>query len=243
MKIRAIIIIFLTGQILAFSMDKQLETEYYYKLNFMKHAGPPRQLEMIKAENTGSGRPVFMRGLLFTYKNREARKVAIAGNFSLWKPELMDRNKNGIWYYFLGEYSGRAEVDYKFNVDGIWISDPENVRKEDDGMGSYVSLADPVFTGEGKNVTYRQIDRQTIEFRVYMPEARMISIVGDFNNWNPENDIMNKDNSGIWRLKKRLTPGVYRYKLIVDGKWRPDLYNSDSASDATGDVCSIISVK
>lgn len=243
MKIKSIITILLLLQIVAFRSDYKSHGEFnYYDLTHLKTAEPPRELEMVKLDNLSSGTSIISRGLLFTYSNRDARSVCIAGNFSQWAPRRMTRNNHGIWYFFLEEYGLGDRIEYKYQVGGIWTPDPLNSLRRDDGIGSYVSLASPAYSREGKNVTYKIIGPGTVQFRIYMPGARMISLVGDFNNWNPENDLLEKGNDGIWRLVKRITPGTYRYKYIVDGTWMPDTYNSSTASDDTGEICSLISV-
>jgi len=236
----------LVSIILLFSFSpyqKELKTEYYYNLQYLKESSSPRQMTMIDIDNLGRNKPTLNNGTLFTYKNREVMKAAIAGNFSSWQPRVMKRSKFGVWYYFLpGENSDRT-ISYKFIINGIWTPDPMNQTRENDGSGSYVSLADPVTPYMSKQLTYRSLGKNTIEFRIYKPGARFISIVGDFNNWNPENDLLTQHKDGIWRLTKRIPRGTYRYKFIVDGEWVPDLYNLKSASDDNGDICSILTIE
>ncbi|MCP4131637.1 MAG: hypothetical protein GY754_11720 [bacterium] len=225
------------------SGDDDIKTEYYFRLNKLKKAQSPQKMKMIMIDNLSSSKSIIVRGMLFTYKNREAGNVHISGSFSQWKKNKMSRNKNGIWYYFLKEYDGNRRIEYKFNVDGIWVMDPNNFDNMDDGSGSFVSVTETIKSSEGKQVTFRVVEKNLVEFRTYRPKARFISIVGDFNNWNPENDLLKKGTDGIWRLRKRISSGTYRYKFIIDGKWVSDLYNNNSGSDSTGDICSILEVK
>lgn len=220
--------------------DKELRMEYYNSLRFLKKASAPEQLLMIMTDVSGSKSAV--RGTLFTYQNRSAKSVKITGNFSEWHPEKMERSRDGIWYYFLGKSDIKNDIKYKFMADGIWISDPKNPDREDDGTGSYLSIADKPAEYEGTQVSYRLKDKNRVEFRVYSPKASFVSVVGDFNRWNPENDLLKKGKDGIWRIKKRLSPGSYRYKFVIDGEWTNDIYNSMSASDDTGSTCSMIKI-
>ena len=243
MKIKISITVLSILQILAFASSSTPPELYYYNLRSLDKASSPRYCEMVKINNINNGIPIVQKGVLFTYKNREASQVQIAGNFSQWKPVFMDRSLKGVWYYFLGEFKGTKEVKYKFCVQGNWISDPQNTQREDDGAGSYLSVVPSFYSGEGHQLTYRQLDSERIEFRIYHPGARHISLVGDFNHWNPENDLLQKKNNGVWRLVKRLPRGTYRYKYIIDGEWTPDTYNRASASDDNGEICSVITVK
>ena len=43
--------------------------------------------------------------------------------------------------------------------------------------------------------------KEETTFRVYCPHATMVSVVGDFNNWDNKANIMKKvDEMGIWEL-------------------------------------------
>lgn len=52
-------------------------------------------------------------------------------------------------------------------------------------------------------------------------DARSVSIVSNFNNWNMFGTPLAKINGG-WTCKLNLKPGRYLYKYIIDGDWTPD---------------------
>lgn len=58
--------------------------------------------------------------------------------------------------------------------------------------------------------------KKGVQFAVWAPNAGEVSVVGDFNDWNPESDIMeNVRNSGVWAL---FIPGLKEgdlYKYAV----------------------------
>jgi 1,4-alpha-glucan branching enzyme len=219
--------------------------EYMYKIRFLKNADSPRQMRLIQTENFGKKeKKVISNGILFTYKNRKATDVRIAGNFSRWQQVPMRRNENGVWYYFLDEYqSHRRVIKYKYVVDSLWISDPYNYEKIDDGTGSFISLVTNSKKSFSRHLSYRILGNNRVEFRIYRPEAKFISLVGDFNNWNPENDILKKGENGVWSIIKHIPSGSYLYRYIIDGSWMQDIYNPESASDMSGDICSVIKVE
>jgi len=214
-----------------------------YQLMSLKNAKSPEKIRLFVTDNIGADRSAVASGLLFTYKNRKAESVSISGNFSSWKMVKMTRGKDGVWFYFLSNNDFSGKVEYKFNVDGLWTEDPNNFFKIDDKMGSYISIAENDKPTDGAFATYKITGKNKVLFQTYNPKAKIISLVGDFNGWNPENDLMKRGNDGIWRLEKRLYSGVHRYKFIIDGKWTPDFFNPDSASDNTGDLCSVVNVK
>lgn len=216
---------------------------YYYNLKFLKKSDSPIITQMIKVDKISSGEKILSKGVLFTYKNRKALNVSIGGNFNSWKSETMQKSNNGVWYFFLEGKKAAQKIEYKLNVDGIWIADPKNIKKRDDSFGSYISYINFTQEKEGRQITYRMLGKRTVEFRLYNQSADVISLVGDFNHWNPENDLMQKGNDGIWRLKKRLPRGTFRYRYIIDGEWSADIYNRESGTDTSGEICSFITLK
>jgi hypothetical protein len=53
------------------------------------------------------------------------------------------------------------------------------------------------------------------------PEAKQVSVVGDFNNWNMFGTPLSKTQNG-WLCKIDLPKGRYVYKFIIDGHWTED---------------------
>jgi len=217
--------------------------EYFHSFKTLKDAGAPREMKIINTDNIGKGKSAVESGVLITYKNWKAKDVKIAGDFSFWDSINMSRSNYGVWYAFLTKLNKTKVTRYKLIVDGTWTSDPMNIEKEDDGLGSYVSVIEPFFHTDKEKLTYRIIGRDQVEFRIYKPNAKFVSIVGDFNNWNPENDLLSKRKNGVWSLKKKLSPGIYKYKYIIDDNWSVDLYNPKTAGDLAGGICSLIKIE
>jgi len=217
----------------------------YSEINLLKlkESSSPQRIYFIDINAIGKGQGELRAGLLFTYKNRMAKTVTISGNFSSWKLKHMNRNKNGIWYFFLPAKSDLTEVTYKYNVDGQWTADSKNFNNMDDNMGGYLSISKNLPYENKKSVSYKILPNHIVEFRIFSPRATLVSIVGDFNNWNPENDLLKANNNGVWVIRKKLLPGKYRYNFIIDGKWNLDLYNSLSESNPSGATCSVIKIK
>jgi 1,4-alpha-glucan branching enzyme len=60
------------------------------------------------------------------------------------------------------------------------------------------------------------------EFSLSAPQARTVSIAGDFNQWNLSSHLLKMDDKGIWRISLALNPGQYGYRFFVDGEWQND---------------------
>ena len=65
-------------------------------------------------------------------------------------------------------------------------------------------------------------------FRVYAPNARIVSVIGDFNNWDSRVHVMNRiDAQGVYEIyiDKVYEWAKYRYVIVTsDGR---TLYKSD----------------
>ncbi|MEM1107659.1 MAG: AAA family ATPase [Planctomycetota bacterium] len=71
-----------------------------------------------------------------------------------------------------------------------------------------------------------------------------LAIAGDFNNWNPSQTPMTKDeNLGVWRACVNVPPGRYRYRLVKNGQWVQDPFNRTVESNPFGELNNIIEIK
>jgi len=55
-------------------------------------------------------------------------------------------------------------------------------------------------------------------FVLYAPGKHVISLVGNFNDWDPAADPMHCDENGWWWLLKDLPKGRYQYQYLIDGE-------------------------
>lgn len=69
----------------------------------------------------------------------QARKVCLAGDFNSWKPVDMKKQKDGAYCATLELKSGTYQ--YKFIVDGNWVTDPDQPRMARNPYGSMNSMA------------------------------------------------------------------------------------------------------
>lgn len=62
-----------------------------------------------------------------------------------------------------------------------------------------------------------------VPFAIEAPSAASISLVGDFNDWNPSVTPLERRRDGRWMVRLKLDPGRYRYSYLVDGtRWMAD---------------------
>jgi len=72
-----------------------------------------------------------------------------------------------------------------------------------------------------------------VRFAIQHPSAQSITIVGDFNDWDPALTPMARSSDGEWKADLELAPGRYHYSYLVNGStWvadpvRPAIPDSD----------------
>lgn len=85
--------------------------------------------------------------------------------------------------------------------------------------------------------------KERVAFKLMAPDARQVFLVGSFNNWSLDADPMKQNRSGLWKKEKKLAPGTYEYKFIVDGVWLLDPECRETAPNAHGTANNVLAVK
>ena len=83
---------------------------------------------------------------------------------------------------------------------------------------------------------------QTLRVEFSHPTATAVAIAGNFNDWRPDSAPMVALGNGRWRKELALTPGIYEYLIVADGKWTPDPSAKETAPNPFGGVNSLVSI-
>ncbi|MDF1614889.1 isoamylase early set domain-containing protein [Desulfurivibrio dismutans] len=81
------------------------------------------------------------------------------------------------------------------------------------------------------------------EFSLMAPDAAEVYVVGDFNDWKNGSDKMRKLKSGLHKKSKKLKPGRYEYRFVVDGQWLNDPACDQRCANPFGGENSVIEVR
>jgi 1,4-alpha-glucan branching enzyme len=85
--------------------------------------------------------------------------------------------------------------------------------------------------------------RSTVRFVLVAPYASRVSLVGDFNRWNPRAMPMRRSADGrAWLLDVPLAAGRHVYSFVVDGDLAPDPTAPRSGDDDFGVPSSVVLV-
>ncbi|MFH1843316.1 MAG: alpha-amylase family glycosyl hydrolase [bacterium] len=75
------------------------------------------------------------------------------------------------------------------------------------------------------------------------PGAGSVFLAGSFNNWSDsQTALTDDDGDGIWAGALELADGEHLYKFVVDGSWRHDETNPNTADDGFGGFNSVLTV-
>ena len=91
------------------------------------------------------------------------------------------------------------------------------------------------------NPIYRK-NLRAINFVCHATQARSVSLVGDFNQWNPAAHPMTQMPDRSWLLQVELKHGHHRYAFSVDGVLTLDPRAQGITRDDKGERVSLIPV-
>ena len=83
---------------------------------------------------------------------------------------------------------------------------------------------------------------RAINFICHAPQAKSVSLVGDFNHWDPAAHPMNRMPDHSWLLKLELKHGHHRYAFLVDGVLTLDPHAQGITRNDKGERVSLVPV-
>jgi chromosome partitioning protein len=73
-------------------------------------------------------------------------------------------------------------------------------------------------------------------------ECTRLQLAGDFNDWIPDHNVETRNINGRWQKVFTAEPGVYEYRLLIDGKWQADPTNPYEIPNELGGINSLLQV-
>jgi hypothetical protein len=149
--------------------------------------------------------------------------VFVAGSFNNWSTTATAMSRNGptTWQALVALADGRhfyKFVWYDAKGKKHWMNDRSNPYLADNGQHGSNN-----FIEVRSGIRIAAPDRLEA-FEWFAPQAKWVSLAGDFNNWRLGQFAMVRDAEGVWRAYLPIRR-PFSYKFIVDGIWvadRPD---------------------
>ena len=92
----------------------------------------------------------------------------------------------------------------------------------------------------GEAMVTSKTKKGRVSFKLEAPDARKVSVMGDFNNWDPKTHVMKKDKKGVWNKTILIAPGRLEYKFFVDGEWWLDPENDQTVQNTFGSTNNVL---
>jgi hypothetical protein len=86
------------------------------------------------------------------------------------------------------------------------------------------------------------LEEREIILTFFAPEAREVTVAGNFNNWRPDATPLKNTGAGKWVVRLMLRSGQYEYRFVVDGRWSEDPRASQRVANPYGDFNSVLIV-
>ena len=179
---------------------------------------------------------------LISLSRPQADEVNLTGSFIDWDEDGIEMEKDGKGTWRATVSLGPGEYQYKFIVDDVWMADPDIVEQVPDGRGGF---ATPIIVESRGVPGYKKGDKDgTIIFSLHRPEADEITLIGSWEDWDPDGTYMERDSDGTFKAMVPLPAGLHTYKFCVDGKCIPDPDEPDKVVwDRHGDKVTSVVVK
>jgi diguanylate cyclase (GGDEF)-like protein len=104
------------------------------------------------------------------------------------------------------------------------------------------SLYEAKSKGRNQIVSFDPGTRVTVTYRAGS-DIDKVALVGNFNNWDKDVDLMTRQADGSFQFVMPLAPGTYHYKFVLnDTEWILDPANPHRISDGWGGENSILKV-
>ena len=84
---------------------------------------------------------------------------------------------------------------------------------------------------------------KSLQLVYFAPEANTVAVAGDFNSWDVQAHMLERNREGWWKTNLKLTPGRYHYRFVVNGEqWSEDPENPNKVPNEFASYNSILEV-
>lgn len=108
-----------------------------------------------------------------------------------------------------------------------------------------VEVPVPVVGNQAQTASFAPGQESKVYVRLVLlqPDARSVSVAGDFNDWNPGQTKLERSEGGMWTATIALKPGRYQYMFVIDGnQWVADPLAEEGTGDGFGSQNAVLDV-
>jgi hypothetical protein len=187
-----------------------------------------------------AGSPEFLGSrIIFTYEDtRPVRYVGIIFDHEGFNTlHIFERNKYNIFFLVFTPPTEIKELKYRLNIDGLLTNDPANPDSDTNLIGvTFSRVAVPERFHVKKIVNPQEMPGENLAFSYEALPGKIISLVGDFNEWDPYSAILEEKSPGFYTITIRVSPGRHYYYFYIDGQKHLDPYNLSQMISTAGET-------
>lgn len=196
---------------------------------------PYPKISGLWTKDPGKNQPVANAGF-FSIVGKE-EKFRLNGGLSYDKNKLPLKNITWYWDSTFMKIEGGANSLY-----------PEFIAKKTADSKVYLKIGEDidstcvrVISSETDNLTFSVTDEDLAD---YSKMIKSLHLAGDFNHWQLLPQWSFKQNRNVWTLEKKIKPGKYEYKLVINRNlWIEDPQNSNRIEDGWNGHNSVLIIK
>ena len=148
---------------------------------------------------------------------------------------------SGIQFFVFKMPENLKELEYRLVVNGLWTVDPSNdLFRRDKVSGVSVSVL-PIPQRTQKHDPLNGLPKD-LNFLFNAPSGEIVSVAGDFNNWDPFMYELKEGPAGVYSINIPLPSGTYQYVFFNNGKRFTDPQNPRRIYSRDGRAASVIVV-
>ena len=181
------------------------------------------------------------RKLILTWQgDTRPRYVAAAFQHEAFRQKhLFWRNQNGVYFLVMDlAPDAPSTLEYRLIVDGLWQGDPTNSDRFQNEQGITLNRVSLKTTDKPMRDGPVQGYFGTVEFSYRGKPGQQISIVGNFNQWDPFTHFLEEASPGEYHIKLTIPPGMLLYEFVAGTRTFLDPGNARTGHDDQGGVFS-----
>ena len=152
----------------------------------------------------------YVRYIGITFQHEEFREI-----------HVFKKNRHGVFFLVYPTVNipeQQQEIVYRMVKDGLWMTDPFVEDQIRDERGIRLSVLRLSKGGERKEKRSGPVGNGYVEFIFKTSANSRVSVIGDFNHWNPFAHPLMENEPGVYSARIRTSPGQHRYTYVVNGR-------------------------
>lgn len=152
----------------------------------------------------------YARYIGITFEHEEFREI-----------HVFKKNRHGVFFLVYPTVNipeQQRQIVYRMVKDGLWMTDPFVENEIRDERGIRLSVLMLPEGGERKEKRTGPVGNGYVDFIFKTSPNSRVSVVGDFNHWNPFAHPLMETEPGVYSARIRTSVGQHRYTYVVNGR-------------------------